>query len=237
MGTAGILARIMDKKFQALKASFSKQRERVDKNCPLDIRLGKGIQFDQTPFILGEGKLRISYPEGESIVKAIGQYELDGIRHYKFYLEGPGDKTYFLSVSSDGKGTDEARLFQVEAEIFPGSEDEWAEWLDEQDGCIGLIDMKTPDETEYGRVFQGNGPRRIAPIEYGEQMTDDPLVAPVPAVNHEFMLYSRAVEVGVAQAALAEYLLAELIEDEAGEDAEVMISVGLGIDPNSITVL
>ena len=60
--------------------------------------------------------------------------------------------------------SDECRFFSLVYEVHPGSEDEWAFWLDPAEGMIGWPEFQTKDGKVYPRLW-APGPSRVPPTD------------------------------------------------------------------------
>ena len=224
------------KKAEDAKGFFKRKKksEPVDRKLPFDIRIGSSISFDQTPFILYGDKMKITSPGKECIVAAYGKIELAGSVIHRFYLYENQDKenTSFLQIVVDMHDSNdnfqeitECRLFKIEDEIFPQSEEEWGFWLDEKDGYIGWHSF----EDKSGNVYEiawadDDNADRSEPVYFSETLYIDKYGENISVIDNTAMLYGRMIDEDNDIAELA-FISAE----ESGNDSG-FIRIYIGID-------
>jgi len=235
--TWGFLKRILQKKIGNAGGSprpFGGSR--VDANLPLGIRIRGIVEIPQVEFILGGDLLKVKYPGYSNVVQFYGSTVMGQSTIHRFYLDSL-ENTYLLQIVTDGSGkVEECKLFMVLDEVFPQNTDEWAFWLAEEDGYIGLNVFQTKDQVEYERVWGGDsaevqaGINRVHPLEFLETVYLDPHGEEAKTIKWDSMLYGRHVNDQVN-----EYLLLSAIQDQ--DEAAVQIMVGLEINPDSLKVM
>lgn len=226
-----LIGRIIQAKAKELKAKVEGKPDRGDLNWPMGVHIGSTLRFDPSLFIIGGEDLSIGEPQGDCVVQAGGWFEMNQQRAYRFYLKDMADAEYFLQVETDfALKPTKATLFQPVDEIYPETSDDWAMWLNEENGLIGYRDFSTPDGTQYERAWSPGKRDCIPPYEFGEIILLDPYVSRLVREQHAAMLYRRALASGID-----EYLLVDK-EEESGS-ASIGISVGVEIPVVSLTIL
>ena len=116
---------------------------------PSLFRVGMTITLDPAPFVLIEGKTKVTMPQnvtgaGRSLisVERVGTLQIGNVLLTRLYLPGGG----FFQLHLDAAGQpDECRYFSPLDEITPASQDEWGFWLDDAEGAIGMPDFQAKD--------------------------------------------------------------------------------------------
>lgn len=238
MGIWHIVRAIAAKKTGEAKGFLKKKKqvEAIDKKLPFDIHIGSSIKFDQSPYIVYSGKLKISSPGESCIVAAYGKIELDASLVHRFYLydNDNEENTSILQiiVDEDNSGVEECRLFKSEDEIFPDDQEEWAFWLDEEEGYIGWNIFQDKKENIYDRIWGKEDTERIEPVCFSETVFLDKYGENVSLVENTAMLYGRWIDEANE---MAELIL--ISAEESGNDsALVQIYAGIDILPESFNV-
>jgi len=192
---------------------------------PLGLSLGRAVALEEAPFILIEGAIDIPHPGGQCLVIGHGTLEVGGVSAHRYYLSGPGGK---LAGMLQVVENEECRYFRPLDEVYPGSQAEWAFWLDDADGYIGYPSFDAKG-TVYQRVWSpGDG--RIAPLWFEE--TVERADGSRSTAGHTCMLYAR--EVQSPGGPVWEYLLVSAIEAADGT-AWVDLMIGIDLLPGSVT--
>jgi len=227
-----------------LKAIIAKKAEtfaepkkhRIDDSWPLGIKLGRTVNLEETPFLLADGTI-VKFPGLNHVIKAVGIARISiatGVKIYRLYLENIGaseDKESVLQIAVDEKSDEvlECILYRQYVEICPQTVDEWAIWLNENNGIIGYKDMSTPNELTYSRVTPDGG-NKVAPFAWREYLTDDPYREEIASIDYQSAVYGRSLgEDGT------EYLLVSQITDNEG--SYIRILVGIPMDADFIKIL
>ncbi len=185
---------------------------------PLGLSLGRAMALEEAPFILIGGAIDIPHPGGQCTVIGHGVLTVGGVTAHRYYLAGPGGALAgMLQIAPD----QECRYFRPFDEVYPGSEAEWAFWLDNADGYIGYPSFDAKG-TIYQRVWSP-GPTRIAPLWFEE--TVDRVDGGRGKVEHTAMLYAR--QVACPGGNTWEYLLLSAVQ---AADGTAWIDLMLGID-------
>lgn len=226
----GMIAKILRKKAEQFKDAITPSpRKEEEIEYPLNLRMNATVRFDPTLFILAGESLKIQCPEGDSIVTAIGRFNLLGTQYYRFYLQAMNEEESYLQVAVENGSVSECMLYRTIDEVFPGP-GEWFVWLNNSTGLIGYRDFHTPDQTNYQRIFVPEGADYIEPMETIETVSARDMRF---SVRHGIMLYGRYVETGGDP--VAEYLSVSREEDDEG--ALVRIAAGVEVNPVSLTIL
>ncbi len=235
--TWGFLKRILQKKMGKIGDSPSPSSgSRVDANLPLGIRIRGIVEIPQVEFILGGDLLKVKYPGYSNVIQFYGRTVVSQSTIHRFYLDSL-ENTYLLQIVTDSSGkVEECKLFMVLDEVYPQNTDEWAFWIGEEDGYIGLNVFQTKDQVQYERVWGGDTAavggkiNRVRPLEFLETVHLDPYGEQTKTIKWDSMLYGRHVNKEVN-----EYLLLSAVQDQ--DEAAIQIMVGLEINPDSLKVI
>jgi hypothetical protein len=240
----GLLKRIGQKKYDQLKDSYQTGATvRIDKDLPLGLRINGMVEISQVDFILGGADLRIKHPGTSNSVLSYGTLLVGDASVNRFYLDAP-DQPYVLQVVVDSKKmVEECKLFMPYDEVYPQRSEDWAFWLDDADGYIGLSAFQTKDGTQYFRVWQNDGAEnvveedgkgnritRIPPVQLEETIYLDPYGKETETVKYDSMLYGRHVNDNVD-----EFILLSAVDEKDGASIQVM--VGIELAPASMKVI
>ncbi|MBF0587500.1 MAG: DUF2491 family protein [Magnetococcales bacterium] len=212
-----------------VKDQFKSDRPRMDLNLPLGLTIGGLVSFDETPFILSEGKISVTSPGTNVIVEAYGAFEQHGHKGHRFYLGQNGHMLQFLTDLSGEIIQDEIKLFQSFDQLEPPTPEEWDFWLADEDGSIGLNQFQTIDGVLYDRLWLP-GAYRVAPERLVETVYSDPRGEHSVLEKHQSMLYARQCDEEER-----EYMLISAVR--SGPGAWVEINVGRDVDISFITVV
>jgi hypothetical protein len=233
-----LLAAITKKKAAKL---FEEEKQRIDENWPLRIKLGCTIEIESTPFLVAGDALKIACPPMDNIVKAAGKSVFNNgeIVIYRFYLNeaGASEEESMLQLSFDKKGElFDLMLYRLSDEIRPASDADWDIWLNKYRGLIGYtnfqIDPGTPQVITYERVTPDGSGERLNPLFIRESITDDPYVESIITVDHALAVYGRGVTL---EGDVIENILISKDDDET--DAVVRIWIGIPLDAGFIKIL
>ncbi|MGE0747107.1 MAG: DUF2491 family protein [Rhodospirillales bacterium] len=195
---------------------------------PAPFRLGMTFDLDPTPFILVQGKTKVTPPDGDGArtsVEALGALATAGAVLHRLYL--PGGRS-FLQVHLDADDNpDECRYFSRIDAVRPASNDEWGFWIDDAEGMIGWPKFETKDGAGYWRMWSP-GEQRVAPVAFDEERQS---VHGTVRAHHQMMLYGAAIE-APPPAPQNEYILLDMIEAEDG--AQVEIYAGIDVNPATL---
>ena len=236
MGSFHIFKAVAAKKAGSLKDAFraKKKSEPVDRNLPFDIHIDGNISLDTVPFLIHGDKLAMERPGKACRVTAYGRIGMDGTTIHRFYLQDAADedRTALLQVVVDGDSVAECRLFSSLDEVCPDSRDEWAFWLDEEEGYIGWSAFEDKKARVFDRIWGDEDEPRTAPVEFTETVYLDRFGEKTLTVSHAAMLYGRWVD---EETEMAEFVMLSA-EEHSDETALVQILAGIDINPGSIKV-
>jgi hypothetical protein len=240
----GLFKRIGQKKYDQLKDSYQTGATvRIDKDLPLGLRINGMVEIPEVDFILGGSDLKIKHPGTSNTVLSYGTFPVGDASVNRFYLDGP-EQPYVLQVVVDSKKiVEECKLFMPYDEVYPQRSEDWAFWLADADGYIGLSVFQIKDGTQYLRVWQNDGAEtvveedgsgnrltRIPPVQLEETLYLDPYGKETEIVKYESMLYGRH-----ANDSVDEYVLLAAVEEKDG--ASIQIMVGIELAPAAIKVI
>ena len=190
-------------------------------------RVGMTLTVDPTPFILAEGAIKATAPEGVGglvSVEGVGAFAEDP-KLVRLYL--PGTRS-FLQLHLDGAGKpDESRQFTQIDEVNPADPGEWTAWLDPREGMIGWPEFQTKDGKVYARAW-APGSARIQPRRLSETIEEAGGARKRVSVA---MLYA-APTGRPAPAPETEYILVAAVD--AGGQAWVEVHAGIDINPATL---
>lgn len=197
---------------------------------PSLFRVGMTLTMDPTPFILAAQATKVPVPQaaGPDLLASVQAVAMlrNGATLYRLYL----DERSFFQLHLDASGApDECRFFALIDEVNPASEQEWAFWLDPQDGMIGWPEFQTKDGKAYERAW-APGSSRIAPRAFSEARAD---LGGSRTARIEAMLYVRPTATA-APAPEAEYILVALVEAEG--QARIAIHAGIDVNPAALSL-
>ena len=200
---------------------------------PSLFRVGMTLTLDPTPFILAASSTKVVEPSdvsagGMLVSVAMVSTVSDGAATlHRLYL--PEEKGFFQIHLNTAGQPDECRFFSLVDEVHPGSEDEWAFWLDPAEGMIGWPEFQTKDGKVYPRLWTP-GSSRVPPRTLYENGTD---VKGMTVRTLSTMLY--AAPTGAADPAPAtEYIMVSAIEQ--GGQAYVEVHAGIDVNPAALSL-
>lgn len=238
MGTWSIFSTIMAKKAKQVEGLISgaKPPEPVDRNLPLGLYVGATVDLDATPFLLGGTALKIKLPGERNTVEAFGRINFASNILYRFYLKSlPGDEESMLQIAVNKAGEiEECRLFRSFDQVYPRHAEEWAFWLDENEGYIGWPSFETKDDqTQYPRVWAAKDPNHVPGFKFSEAIFMDRYGQQVETVNHTAMLYGRLIN---ETHQIVEYMLV-VAETHGSDQALINLLVGIDMMPEILKVI
>ena len=189
-------------------------------------RIGMTLQLDPTPWVLADRAIKLPQPNGtgsgQISVSAIGQAQAGVAQLTRLYL---ADDRFFVQLHVDAAGDpDECRLFGTIDTVTPADPDEWAVWLEPNEGMIGWPEFQTKDGKLYDRVWAPGG-GWVAPRALTETIE---ALSGTRVVQSQLMLYAAAT--GLARPAPpAEFILVAAIQD--GGRAWIEIRAGIDLNP------
>lgn len=204
-----------------------------ERYTPSLFRVGMTLTLDPTPFILAQDVTKVPpvpEPTGGSLlisVEAVGTLNDGEATLHRLYL--PGGQSFFQLHLDAAGHPDECRYFGHIDEVTPAGEEEWAFWLDPQEGMIGWPQFQTKDGKLYQRAW-APGASRIPPRPLIEAYAD---LHGTRTIRRQAMLYAAAT--GAAPPAPeTEYALVAMVED-AGQ-AWIEIHAGIDVNPAALSL-
>ncbi len=199
---------------------------------PSLFRVGMTFPLDPTPFLMADGVTKVTPPRSEGgnnlvSVAAVGQIDAGEVAMHRLYIAGT-DGWFQLWLDEDGR-PEECRWFQPVDEVHPVDSEEWAFWLDGEEGMIGWPEFQSKD----GQIYQRHwlpGDRRVPPREWTETIED---ARGTRRRKVSAMLYARSTG-APAPAPSAEYLLVSALEGDG--EAYVEVAAGIDVSPASLTL-
>lgn len=234
MGVIGTLKYITQKKLQNLK-DRKNLPSRIDYDLPYDKTMYGIVGIDNLGFGVYKDKLVIKDPGRTHTIIAIGSFNWNDLKVYKYYMNSNDGKNTgsLLWVTLQNKEIISTSLYCNYDEI---ENPNWDEWLNKNNGLIGFKDFNINDEGKaftYIRSFGDPDLKYFDPIQYKETVILDPYGLQGFEVNGKAMIYSREVDED-----FEEYVLLaaeEIFDDGEVKDAKINIMVGIDLLPNEIT--
>lgn len=211
------IGRVLKNKINEIKKPSSEQE--YDEKIPLGMRIGGKVGIDTTTFLLHEEELITEKPSSEYYIIAHGIVFIEGERVDRVYLSTGKTTEAVLELMPDpNDGTCEARFYIPFDRVYPQTDEEWAFWLDDNEGYIGWEAFEL-NEIIFDRLWMP-GAQRVKPLQFMEKLQTS---TESIDVNHETMMYGRNLS---GNEELAEYVLVEL-NSSANED---FISIMTGVE-------
>ncbi|MCF4167177.1 YjfK family protein [Zavarzinia compransoris] len=195
-------------------------------------RVGMPMVLDPTAFVLAEGATKVTAPKalsdnGTIGVDAVGTLTDTAGTYHRLYLE---DEASFFQIVVDGEGNPaECRYFKRIDEVQPADREEWAFWLDKQEGMIGWPEFETKDGQRYDRVWSP-GKSHIQPRQFTERIEQ---LRGESERHQAAMLYGRRTG-AKAPAPEIEYLLVTAVQTKT--QAFVELHAGIDFNPAALTL-
>ena len=195
---------------------------------PSRFRLGMTLTLDPAPFVLAKGMTKVPTPAaaGQTVSVAAVATLSDGALLNRLYL----DEASFFQLHLGAAGMpDECRYFTRIDQVTPATAEEWAFWLDDNEGTIGWPQFQTKDGKLYDRAWSPGG-ARVPPRRLTETLTT---ATGTETRTLQAMLY--AAPTGAAPPAPAtEYVLVAAVE--AAGQAWVDICAGIDVNPAALSL-
>lgn len=226
-----LVGRILKKKLEQRKNKKQEKKTRIDRDLPLDLRVGSKVKLPTGSWVLYMDQILMEKPVKEGYVLSFGKTELEGNTYFRFYI-GEADETQaILQIGMDGDQVGECRVFTPFAEIVPQTEQEWEEWI-EVDGLLGQNDLQNDEAgVSYDRIWGDDKEPWVQPPFYVEAISCGPFEGdPVVEIANNGMLFGRWLEEDV----FAEYLMAEFQEQE--DEAAINIMIGYDVPYQSVKI-
>ena len=194
---------------------------------PSKFRIGMTLALDPTPFILAGNAIKLQPPEGSGqiSVSAVGWVTSGDVELVRLYL--PDGRT-MVQLHLDARGDpDECRMFGTIDEITPADSNEWAAWLDPNEGMIGWPLFQTKDGKTYKRIWLP-GDTRVLPRVLTEKIDS---LSGIHTVESQAMLYGAPTGAPIP-APSTEYILVAAVQDSG----RAWVGIMAGIDLNPVTL-
>ena len=176
-----IIRSVAKKQAKEAAGFFRKKPTRVDQDLPLGVAIDRLVDIDGAGLSTFIGLVQFNFPSFPLAVEAIGKIDLgEGAMAYRCYLQGT---SAFLQVVAEHGEPVECRLYVLDRDLYPHSEEIWATWLNDEDGIIGSPEVLHGDEEERSYLrewMEGDGQtipvqvsERIIRDSYGEQIYEE----------------------------------------------------------------
>ncbi len=183
-----IIRSVAKKKAKETAGFFRKKPTRVDQDLPLGIAIDKLIDLDGAALSTFIGLVHFDFPSFPLAVEAIGKIDLgEGAMAYRCYLQGT---SAFLQIVSENGEAVECRLYVLDRDVYPHSEEVWEIWLNGEDGIIGSPTVLHGDgeERSYQREWM-DGDGQSAPVQVSERIVRDPFGEQIFEETQQAMSY------------------------------------------------
>mgnify|MGYP001351119751 CR=1 FL=1 len=203
------------------------------------IALGSSVVLPTLPFMnapnaTDDEKLHFEPGEkGQQSVMAVGSKKGLDINstpdEMEIYVSPDGSREDFIVLEPKEK---EARFFSWIDTVSPGSRAEWDEWLNDENGIMGLPSFQTKDGTEWSRVLMSGNPHRLSPTECWNSVVSQ---EGETDYSYHSMLYVRDTGWS-APYSDKEYLLVriELWKEDGNTDAAIKLYAGVDVPWSSL---
>ncbi len=185
-----IIRSVAKKKAKETAGFFRKKPTRVDQDLPLGVAIDRLIDIDGAALSTFIGLVQFKFPSFPLAVEAIGKIDLgEGAMAYRCYLQGTSS---FLQVMAENGEAVECRLYVLDRDVYPHSEDVWELWLNNEDGIIGSPEVLhgKGEELSYIREWmEGDG--QSEPIQVSERIVRDSYGEQIFVETQQAMSYFR----------------------------------------------
>lgn len=229
-----IIRAVAKKKAKEAAGLFRAKRQRLDEHLPLGIKIGSLVEADEAALITFHGLVQFEFPSFPATVDTIGKIDLgEGVLAYRCYLQ---QTEAFLQLVTEQNELAECRLYMLNREIYPSTEEDWDLWLNTEDGIIGSPEILhgDPKELTYTREWI-EGDHQAEPVSLHERFLKDSYGDNIAEEDQQAMSYFR-VAYGDPNAPedperIDEYLLVSV------GDGVIEIYLGIDLMPHEITVI
>ena len=206
-----------------LKNKFSKPGEEDEFATPFGLRIGAAVDIDTLPLRMHADDLHVKLPEETMIIVAQGYVDLGDATYVHRYHTADDTMIQVLTVAGmEDQHVEELTLYVPYKSYYPDSDGAWAQWTS-KGGKLGAPTFRLDDGTEYSRIWFDTTEGYAEPVEYTEQVYEDPNSDECSDVFHKDMLYGRNLEAGKKN----EYLLVSVETYEGERTVELMVGVDL----------
>jgi hypothetical protein len=223
----------------AILFSFFRQKKRkpVQKELPLDIRIGGIVDIEaiENRLIVNRNNFKMKIPKSlKGYITGVGEIRLDdSMEIYNVYvsenIDDP-DPLFILKIEMLSGSISVAKIFTSYETIYPSTVEEWEEWLDgdeENYPYIGGLEFTSPDGVEYQRVWE-QGVEETVRSKFIEKVTKE---SGTSETLNIVSLYGRELENGEI-----EYLYLSNRED-AELNNFIQIELGIAIKENELIIV
>ncbi len=185
-----IIRSVAKKQAKEAAGFFRKKPVRVDQGLPLGVAIDRLVDIDAVASSTVTGLVHFDFPSFPLAIEAIGKIDLgEGAMAYRCYLR---DTSAFLQVVSDHGEPVECRLYVLDRDLYPHSEEVWEQWLNDENGIIGSPEVLHGDgeERSYQREWM-DGDGQSAPVQVGERIIRDAYGEQVFEETQQAMSYFR----------------------------------------------
>jgi hypothetical protein len=168
-----IIRAVAKKRAKSATGLFRKKPKRVDENLPMGVKLERLIDVNETALLTFHGLIQFSFPSFPIAIEAIGKIDLgDGAMGFRCYLQGT---QAFVQIVTEHDRVAECRLYVLDRDVYPATEEVWELWLNPEDGIIGCPEVLHGDgeEQTYIREWM-DGDYQAEPVLLHEQIINDP---------------------------------------------------------------
>ena len=206
-----------------LKNKFSKPGEEDEFATPFGLRIGAAVDVDTLPLRMHADDLHVKLPEETMIIVAQGYVDLGDATYVHRYHTADHTMIQVLTVAGmEDEHVEELTLYVPYKSYYPDGDGAWAQWTS-KGGKLGAPTFRLDDGTEYSRIWFDTTEGYAEPVEYTEQVYEDPDSDECSDVLHKDMLYGRNLEAGKKN----EYLLVSVETYEGERTVELMVGVDL----------
>ncbi|MCY4544867.1 MAG: DUF2491 family protein [Gemmatimonadetes bacterium] len=185
-----IIRSVAKKQAKEAAGFFRKKPTRVDQDLPLGVAIDRLVDIDGAGLSTFIGLVQFNFPSFPLAVEAIGKIDLgEGAMAYRCYLQGT---SAFLQVVSEHGDPVECRLYVLDRDLYPHSEEIWATWLNDEDGIIGSPEVLHGDgeERSYLREWM-EGEGQTVPVQVSERIIRDSYGEQIYEETQQAMSYFR----------------------------------------------
>jgi hypothetical protein len=241
MGLVGIFKHIAERKKEQITSARKGDLARIDNNLPLGIKINCMIGLDETKFILHGDLLKVQSPGGgKHTVTAAEKFRIGGLEMFRIYLESNDTgNSSLLQIGVDDGSISGINLFRVYDEIYPANENEWDEWMNNENGLIGYRDFQITNDDgsvfEYQRMWGGDD-EYAEPFHFESTVACDPYGTSGMKMRSTGMIYYR----DIADAFREFLFMAQetvLKDDGDIDEAKIVLLIGIGLEQAELTVM
>jgi len=221
-----------------IRNKFGKKHKEVPSaeefHTPLRIALHSTVDIQTVDMLVLKSSLNSGFviPQGSMEVLAIGTFSLDGTPVHQVYLKDMPGEEFILQIV-EGKDyrtqeptVDELTLYKQCVTLEPETQAS----LDRYLADIGFADL-TLNEVVYERMWGDEYTEKANFRKFSENVITP---AGPETFTDEYLLYGRECENPVGDEPITEYLLVGI--EEGNSNAQIMMQVGLKLNPSDVTV-